>query len=226
MFCVLLIVVYLSLSVLFLIRTEWFKECCGNLWNQWKNLHFSIKSFALIFVFMLTLFAANKPEGQTRSEPPPGTESTPMASEIIITKTFSDSKTDDNSKDISMVDDPWNISRDFYESTSNIFTRVVTNTATWLTPPTNHMKYSRWQNYGVAEDSFWIPATNWNFVYGSNLVEGAYISSSGTISFEEPKSSSVAHGLPDGTGLILVCPHRNKHNALHMEQFLSWQEYN
>ncbi|MDA3799704.1 MAG: hypothetical protein PF692_11565, partial [Kiritimatiellae bacterium] len=217
MFCVLLIVVYLSLSVLFLIRTEWFKECCGNLWNQWKSLHFSIKSFALIFIAVMTVFAAVKPPAEPTA-PPPGTESTPMASEVIIERTFSDSKVNDSSKDISMGDDLLDMNRDFYDSTSNIFTRVVTNTAfVWLNPPTNHVKYARWQNYGVAEDSFWVPATNWAFVYGSNLVDGVYVSSSGTLSFDVPKSSSEAHGLPDGTGIDFLAPFHSSLSIIHSD---------
>jgi hypothetical protein len=65
---------------------------------QWKRLRFVVKIFAVIVVISMTIFATVKPPAEPTA-PPPGTESTPMASEIIITKTFSDSKVDDNSKD-------------------------------------------------------------------------------------------------------------------------------
>jgi len=43
----------------------------------------------------------------------------------------------------------------------------------------------------LAEDSFWLPAANWAFVLGTNAVEGAHVSSSGTLSFDPdlPKGS-------------------------------------
>ncbi|MDA3798857.1 MAG: hypothetical protein PF692_07245, partial [Kiritimatiellae bacterium] len=196
---------YVVLSIAFLIKAEWFKKCCGNLWNQWKMLYFPIKFFAIFFIAMMTVFAAVKPELEPLA-PPAGTESTPIVQEVILSNISGSKYIAENLKDPFMID-PMSMDRNFYDSTTNIITRVVTNTAlTWLYPPTNAVTYDRWTHYGVAEDTFWLPATNWNFVYGSNLVEGAYVSSSGTLSFNVPKSSSVPRGMPDGTGMNFLAP--------------------
>ncbi|MDD5720700.1 MAG: hypothetical protein PHQ53_13530, partial [Candidatus Krumholzibacteria bacterium] len=86
--------------------------------------------------------------------------------------------------------------------------KSLTNAASWLAVPSNAVVYSRWTRYGVAEDTFYLPATNWSFrLAGSNAVAGAHVSSSGTISFDDrPKGSPRARALPDGSGLDFLAP--------------------
>ena len=38
--------------------------------------------------------------------------------------------------------------------------RVATNAAPWFTVPSNAVLHAPWTRYGVAEDTFWLPATN------------------------------------------------------------------
>ena len=66
--------------------------------------------------------------------------------------------------------------------------------------------YQGWSRYGVAEDTFWLPATNWSFLLGTNLVEGLHVSSSGTLSFNLPKGSPTARLLPDGDPIDFLAP--------------------
>ena len=62
--------------------------------------------------------------------------------------------------------------------------RVLTNSAPWLAVPSNAVLHAPWGRYGLAEDTFWLPATNWAFVLGTNAADGAHVSSSGTLSFD------------------------------------------
>ena len=73
-----------------------------------------------------------------------------------------------------------------------------------LIPP--QFYYQGWSRYGVAEDTFWLPATNWSFLLGTNLVAGLHVSSSGTLSFNLPKGSPTARLLPDGTLIDFLAP--------------------
>ena len=84
--------------------------------------------------------------------------------------------------------------------------RVATNAASWRPAPSNAVLHAPWTRYGVAEDTFWLPATNWGFVLGTNLVEGLHVSSSGTLSFDWPKGSPTARGMPDGSELDFLAP--------------------
>ena len=59
---------------------------------------------------------------------------------------------------------------------------VLTNSG-WLSVPANAVVHAPWTRHGVAEDTFYAPASNWSFVLDSNSVAGAHVSSSGTLSF-------------------------------------------
>ena len=84
---------------------------------------------------------------------------------------------------------------------------VSTNAAApWLDMPPNAVVCAAWACYGTAEDTFWLPATDWGFVLGTNAVEGALVSSSGTLSFWRPKGSPRAAEMPDGTGISFLAP--------------------
>ena len=84
--------------------------------------------------------------------------------------------------------------------------RVATNAAAWLTVPSNAVVCPRWLLRGAAEDTFWLPATNWSFTLGSNSVGGTHVSSSGTLSFGRSKGSPRAAALPDGTDMNFLAP--------------------
>ncbi|HPO38485.1 MAG TPA: hypothetical protein PL176_10790, partial [Kiritimatiellia bacterium] len=83
---------------------------------------------------------------------------------------------------------------------------AATHTVPWLDVPSNAVAHFPWTRHGVAEDTFWLPATNWSFVLGTNAVEGAHVSSSGTLSFGTPKGSPRAAELPDGDRLSFLAP--------------------
>jgi hypothetical protein len=85
---------------------------------------------------------------------------------------------------------------------------VRTNAAPWFSAPSNAIICESWTGYGIAEDTAYLPATNWSFIIGSNAVAGAHAASSGTLSFDpaRPKGSPRALGLPDGTGIPLLAP--------------------
>ena len=97
--------------------------------------------------------------------------------------------------------------------------KIATNSHSPLLPPANAVTYQGWSRYGVAEDTFWLPAcaagvsnaagrpaTNWSFLLGTNLVEGLHVSSSGTLSFNLPKGSPSARLLPDGDPIDFLAP--------------------
>jgi hypothetical protein len=88
-----------------------------------------------------------------------------------------------------------------------LLTRTLTNSA-WLAVPSNAVAHAPWGRYGLAEDTFWLPATNWAFVLGTNAVEGAHVSSSGTLSFDPatPKGSPRAAAMPDGDTVSFLSP--------------------
>ncbi|MGI6496844.1 MAG: RHS repeat-associated core domain-containing protein [Kiritimatiellia bacterium] len=85
--------------------------------------------------------------------------------------------------------------------------RVATNPSPALASvPSNAVVHAPWTRYGVAEDTFWLPATNWSFTLGTNRVGGLHVSSSGTLSFGWPKGSPRARRMPDGSGLDFLAP--------------------
>jgi hypothetical protein len=84
--------------------------------------------------------------------------------------------------------------------------RVATNVAPFSLIPTNALAESYWTRYGVAEDTFWLPATNWAFTLGTNQVEGLHVSSSGTLSFDSPKGSPRAREMPDSSEIDFLAP--------------------
>jgi hypothetical protein len=85
--------------------------------------------------------------------------------------------------------------------------RVATNPSPALASvPSNAVVHAPWARYGVAEDTFWLPATNWSFTLGTNRVGGLHVSSSGTLSFGWPKGSPRARRMPDGSGLDFLAP--------------------
>src|SRR5690606_35260271 len=45
--------------------------------------------------------------------------------------------------------------------------RITTNAAPWFAVPSNAVLHTPWTRYGVAEDTFWLPATNWSFTLGT-----------------------------------------------------------
>ncbi|MCK9506418.1 MAG: thrombospondin type 3 repeat-containing protein, partial [Porticoccaceae bacterium] len=85
-------------------------------------------------------------------------------------------------------------------------TGITTNSNIVISVPTNAITYLPWTAYGLAEDTFWLPATNWSFILGTNLIEGLHVSSSGTVSFGRPKGSPRAYALPDGSDLDFLAP--------------------
>jgi len=80
--------------------------------------------------------------------------------------------------------------------------------APWPAVPSNAVAHAPWGRYGLAEDTFWLPATNWGFVLGANAVGGAHVSSSGTLSFDPatPKGSPRAAAMPDGDTVSFLAP--------------------
>ncbi|MDD5707929.1 MAG: FlgD immunoglobulin-like domain containing protein [Kiritimatiellae bacterium] len=84
--------------------------------------------------------------------------------------------------------------------------KSLTNAAPWMTAPSNAVLHAPWTRYGVAEDTFWLPASNWSFTLGTNEVEGLHVSSSGTLSFGSPKGAPRADAMPDGDGLDFLAP--------------------
>ena len=84
--------------------------------------------------------------------------------------------------------------------------QTLTNTSFALSVPSNAVLYAPWTRYGVAKDTFWLPATNRAFILGTNAVEGLHVSSSGTLSFGWPKGSPRAREMPDGSNLDFLAP--------------------
>ena len=102
--------------------------------------------------------------------------------------------------------EPQRLTSNQYAAGFALVTQTVSDTSSWLAMPANAVVHDAWACYGAARDSFWLPATDWGFVLGTNAVEGALVSSSGTLSFWRPKGSPRASGMPDGTGISFLAP--------------------
>ena len=101
---------------------------------------------------------------------------------------------------------PQRLTANQYAAGFALVTQTVSDMSSWLAMPSNAVVHYAWACYGAARDSFWLPATNWDFVLGTNAVEGALVSSSGTLSFWRPKGSPSAVEMPDGTGISFLAP--------------------
>jgi RHS repeat-associated protein len=84
--------------------------------------------------------------------------------------------------------------------------RVAAHASPELSMPSNAIIHSPWMRYGVAEDTFWLPATNWAFVLGTNVVDGVYVSSDGRLLFDWPMGFTRAVGLSAGTPASVLAP--------------------
>ena len=98
-------------------------------------------------------------------------------------------------------------------------TSVTTNAAAWAERPANAVTYERWTRYGVANDLFWLactpgatntsngnPSLDWSYTLGTNQIEGIYIATTGTLSFNRPKGSPTAREMPDPYGISFMAP--------------------
>ena len=81
---------------------------------------------------------------------------------------------------------------------------VVTNEAFDLSAPTNAVVHANWLKRGASEDGFWAALDG--FPLGTNRRDAVYVSSSGTLSFNKPKSSPTARPMPDGSSIAFLAP--------------------
>ena len=81
---------------------------------------------------------------------------------------------------------------------------VVTNEAFDLSAPTNAVVHANWRKRGASEDGFWAALDG--FPLGTNRRDAVYVSSSGTLSFNRPKSSPSARPMPDGSSIDFLAP--------------------
>ena len=81
---------------------------------------------------------------------------------------------------------------------------VVTNEAFDLSAPTNAVVHANWLKRGASEDGFWAALDG--FPLGTNRRDAVYVSSSGTLSFNRPKSSPSARPMPDGSSIDFLAP--------------------
>ncbi|MDD4442095.1 MAG: hypothetical protein PHX41_09385 [Kiritimatiellae bacterium] len=79
---------------------------------------------------------------------------------------------------------------------------VATHTAPWPDAPSNAVVHAPWDVYGVAEDTFWLPADGWSFVLGTNGVDGLHVSSSGLVSFGNPLSTPLPSPVPPDASVL------------------------
>ena len=81
---------------------------------------------------------------------------------------------------------------------------VVTNESFDLSAPTNAAIHASWRKRGAAEDGFWTALDA--FPLGTNHHDAVYVSSSGTLAFNRPKSSPSARPMPDGSSIAFLAP--------------------
>jgi len=203
--------VFMLFLVLFVLmcRTKLFKESAVGIWLRWKVLNPMAQILVIVFFGYLVVFAAVKPPVEPPAIPPLGLELTPVLVESQISgSTATASKTKSKDTPSILADNGY---KRLSENGGSFISRTVTNTALpWLVMPSNAVVYSGWTNYGIAEDTFWVcktnPAASWDFIYADTLVDGAHVSSSGTLSFGDPKGSPTPHEMPDGTGIDFLAP--------------------
>jgi len=82
--------------------------------------------------------------------------------------------------------------------------RVVTNTVSRPALPADAADYAPWTLRGGSEDAFWLAATNWSFILGTNPVEGVHVAACGALSFGPPENLARASAMPDGTNAVLA----------------------
>ncbi|MGI5870389.1 MAG: hypothetical protein ACOX9C_13225, partial [Kiritimatiellia bacterium] len=80
-----------------------------------------------------------------------------------------------------------------------------TNDAGDLSAPTNAVVHDKWRKRGASKDGFRMPLEK-GFRLGTNLCHAVYVSSSGTLSFNIPKSSPAAQPMPDGSPIAFLAP--------------------
>ena len=108
-------------------------------------------------------------------------------------------------------------------------TTVTTNAAAWAERPANAVTYERWTRYGVANDLFWLACTpgttnasndrlslDWSYTLGTNQIEGIYIATTGTLSFNRPKGSPTAREMPDPYGISFLAPLQTHIGIVHL----------
>ena len=81
---------------------------------------------------------------------------------------------------------------------------VVTNDSFDFSAPTNAVVHDAWRKRGASEDGFWAALDG--FPLGTNRRDAVYVSSSGTLSFNRPKSSPSARPMPDGSSIDFLAP--------------------
>ncbi|MGI6496009.1 MAG: hypothetical protein ACOX5G_07965 [Kiritimatiellia bacterium] len=80
-----------------------------------------------------------------------------------------------------------------------------TNDAFDLSAPANAVVHDRWRKRGASEDGFWMALED-GFPLGTNRYDSVYVSSSGTLAFDRPKSSPAAQPMPDGSPIAFLAP--------------------
>jgi len=195
MFSLIVVVVYIILGFAFLMKAQWFRDCSRNLWNQWKNCHLIARLLIIISFLWFTSFATVKTN--TPPADPMNTGLWPDVNNLSLVL------------DIGDEINPQSLTTNQYKA-GFALVRAETNSTDWLNnSPSNVAVCERWANYGVAEDVEYSPATNWSFVLGTNNVDGAFFSSSGTLSFYKPKSSPTPYEMPYGTDGDFDLPSRS-----------------
>ena len=182
----------------------------GGLFRKLAERPLSEKLFILVFVVMMVAHGGSKP---TNSVPEGGGENTVV---VVDPGTVEDGTgtsgvmTGDgfntNRGGVNTLTglEPQRLTTNQYAAGFALLPATVTNAAPWLAVPSNAVVHAPWTRYGVAEDTFWLPATNWGFVLGTNAIDGVHVSSSGTLSFGMPKGSPRAAGMPDGTDISFL----------------------
>lgn len=160
------------------------------LWQRFSALPLSGKLLTIVLLAGFILYGGTKPEGRSSGVPDAGDAALE----------------DDGMTAMEGEGSPLaSLSANQYLA-GFALVRVATNTPPGFSTPSNAVIYAPWGRCGVAEDTFWLPATNWCFTLGTNAVDGLHVSSSGAITFGRPKGSPLAREMPDALGIAFLAP--------------------
>jgi len=200
------VLLYVLCGVVRLAEAEYRNRAFADLLRRYLALRPAHRLIVGVFVVIMCLRGGSKPtnEQQQASYPLPSAEEEMMIEEAAAALPFVG-----GSSLMSLMEggETLRLSSNQYAAGFALLPRTSTNAA-WLTVPSNAVVHAPWARYGLAEDTFWLPATNWGFVLGTNAVEGAHVSGSGTLSFDPdmPKGSPRAAAMPDGDTIPFLAP--------------------
>ena len=189
-------VMFLAYGIVFFVESEYRNRTFIKIIQRWLRLPLPEGILLAVFLTVYILWGGGKTNQEDLVIRPPEAELYADSDGMFI---------EGGSQFMSEESGP-RLTTNQYAAGFALLSGTETNAAPWLAVPSNAVTHVPWTHYGLTEDTFWLPATNWSFILGTNAVDGVHVSSSGTLSFGWPKGSPRAAEMPDGIGINFLAP--------------------